>query len=411
MLRLALSGVATACLCAAFVKGQELNVTRLVHDVAQKAENARQYEFEGDLLLEGQRGSKPGGVLAQAKVHLAAGPEGKSLLRVDKPEQGEYLLVSDGQTSWAYVPKLKQYTQEESSARTESDDAGEDSGANGGADSGEAGGGEDDLAAVYARQVMPILARLYKTAAAASRAGEAEVKFEKKKQKWPVVRVVTKKDAHEGTSMTELTVDPATLRIGRLLWVHLTYGNGEKLLFRLSVNFRNFEIGEAPPDSTFTFEPPKNARMVDALPIPGQSGSYLLNHKAPDFELKTLDGQRMRLQDLRGKPVLLTFFASWCPPCRHELPSVVKLNDEFKEKGLLVVGVNDEGKGTARHFAEKAGLTFTILDDSNYKAHRLYHVYTIPMTFLIDRDGKVVRFLRGGRDYASLRSALKEVGL
>lgn len=396
-----------ACFCAAVVQAQEFSVTQLVKDVAQKAESAGQFEFDGDLMLGGQRGSNPGRVIAEAKVHLAGGPAGKSLLRVEAPNKDEYLLVSDGQKSWAYVAKLKQYTEEESSARGGDDDADDESASSA---AGEPDG-EQDPAEYYARQVMPILARLYKTAASAARAGEATVKFDKKKQKWPVLQVVTKKDEQGGSSMTELTIDPATMNIGRLVWAHLSYANGEKTVLRVTVEFHSFRIGGALSESTFTFEPPKNARLVEVLPIPGQSGSALLNHPAPDFELKTLDGARIRLQDLRGKPVLLSFFASWCGPCRRELPSVVKLHEEFKEQGLQVFGVNDEGKGTARHFADKAGLTFPILDDSNAKAARLYRVRSIPTAFLIDKDGKVVRFLNGGRDYESLRSALKLVGL
>jgi peroxiredoxin len=268
-----------------------------------------------------------------------------------------------------------------------------------------------DAPEYYTRKVMPILARLYQTAASAAHAGEGTVKFDKKKQKWPIVQVVTKKDEQGGSSMTNLTVDPATLNIGRMVWAHLSYPNGEKTVLRVTMDFHKFQMGEALPDSTFTFEPPKNAKLVDVLPIPGQAGSFLLNHPAPDFELKTLDGERVRLQDLRGKPVLLSFFASWCGPCRRELPSVVKLHEEFKDKGLQVFGVNDEGKGTARHFAEKAGLTFPVLDDAGTKAARLYHVRSIPTAFLIDKDGKVVRFLNGGRDYETLRAALKVVGL
>jgi peroxiredoxin/outer membrane lipoprotein-sorting protein len=414
MLRLTVYGAALACLCAAVAQGQQFSVTKLVHDVAQKAESATQYEFEGDLLLGGQRGSNPGVVIAQAKIHLAVGPGGKSLLRVDAPEKSEYLLVSDGQKSWAYVPKLKQYTEEESSARAAGPDSDSDSDHDADADSDDTASQSDreqDPAESYARQVIPMLARLYKTAATAARAGEAEVKFEKKKQRWPVVQVVAKKDAQGGSSMTELAIDPATMNIGRLVWAQLTYPNGQKTVLRLSIDFHIFQIGGAVPDSTFSFEPPGNAKLVDVLPIPGQSGSFLLNHPAPDFELKTLDGERVRLRDLRGKPVLLSFFASWCGPCRRELPSVVKLHEEFKDKGLQVLGVNDEGRGTARHFAEKAGLTFTVLDDSSAKVNRLYRVRSIPTAFLIDRDGKVVRFLRGGRDYDSLRSALKVVGL
>ena len=94
-----------------------------------------------------------------------------------------------------------------------------------------------------------------------------------------------------------------------------------------------------------------------------------------------------------------------------ELPNVIKLNEEFKDKGLLILGINDEGKGTARRYAEQAGIPFTVLDDSGYKAHRLYQVHSIPTVYLIDKDGKVVRFLRGGRDYETLRSAIKTVGL
>ena len=386
-------------LCAALAQAPALDVPKIVSDVARKAESAAEYAFEGELLLVGQRGTHPGRVLSQAKVRLAAGPEGKSLLRVESPEKGEYFLISDGQKSWAYVPKLKQYTEEEAGMRAV--DAEGDPGS----------GDERDMAEVFARQVVPILARMYKTAESAGQTGEAEVKYEKKKQKWPVLRVISKRDEQNGSSMTELTLDPASLKIGRLLWANVSYSNGEKLVVRLTVDFSSFQLGELLPGSLFSFIPPKNARLVDAVPIPGQTGSFLVNHPAPDFELKTLDGRRLRVGDLRGKPVLLSFWASWCSPCRRELPDLVKLYEEFRDQGLFVAGVNDEGKGTARQYAEKAGLTFTILDDSGEKANRLYRVRSIPCTFLIDRDGKIVRFLSGARDYGALRSALKAVGL
>ena len=101
MLRLVVYGAALVCLCAAAAQGQDFSVTKLIKDLAQKAEAAKQYEFEGELLLDGQRGSNPGGMIAEAKVHLAVGPEGKSLLRVDTADKGEYVLVSNGQKSWA----------------------------------------------------------------------------------------------------------------------------------------------------------------------------------------------------------------------------------------------------------------------------------------------------------------------
>ena len=229
-------------------------------------------------------------------------------------DKGEYLLVSDGQKSWEYMPKLKQYTEEES-ARTAGDGEDADAGADNDADR------EADPAEAFARQVIPTLAKMYKTAASARRGPDAEVKFEKKKQKWPVVQVIGKKDEQQATAMTELTINPETLNIGRFVWANLSYHNGEKTVLRLTIDFHTFHLGDAVPDSLFTFEPPKNAKLVDVLPIPGQAGSVLLNHAAPDFELKTLDGQRVRLQDLRGKAVMLSFFASWCGPCRKNCPT------------------------------------------------------------------------------------------
>src|ERR1019366_8759142 len=404
MLRLTVYGAALACLCAAVAQGQQFSVTKLVHDVAQKAESAKQYEFEGDLLLGGQRGSNPGVVIAQAKVRLAVGPEGKSLWRVDAPDKDEYVLVSDGQKSWAYVPKLKQYTAEESATVVGDDEDEEDS-------SGSGSDQEHDLTETFVHLVIPTLAGMAKTAAIADTNGFGDVKFEGKKEKWPVVRVVSREDKQQGRNRVDLTVDPATLNIGRMLWANSRVSNHQKVLIQMTMNFTSFQIGGKVPDSTFVFEPPKKAKLVDTDPIPGQTGSFLLSHQAPDFELKTLDGERIRLSELRGHPVLLSFWATWCGPCRRELPELAKIHTAFKDRGLLVFGVNDEGKGTARGYVNKAELPFDTLDDSGMKVNRMYRIHSIPSVFLIDGDGKVVRFFKGAHDEAVLREALKSVGL
>src|SRR5579871_95904 len=267
--------------CGAFAPAQQFSTTALVKQIEQKARDARQYEFEADLLLGGQRGDAPGKVLDAGKVHLAVGLDGKSLLRVETPNRGEYLLISDGQKSWGYVPKLKQYTEEESSARAENKDEDDDAGSDSDEDAVPADAPAQsamDPLERYAREVMPILSRLYSTAASAARGADAQVKFENKKQKWPMIQVITKKSKDGGSSMTELTLDPATLEIGRMVWANLSYVHGEKVVLRLTMDFRSFRMGESLPDSTFRFDPPKNARLVEVLPIPGQAGSALLNH-------------------------------------------------------------------------------------------------------------------------------------
>ena len=398
-------------ICVAFaiagsLAGQEtsFDFRKVIQDIAAKCDGATEYTFAGDMEVAGQKGTEPGRVLAKAKVAFAVAPSGKYSLRVEQLNKDEYLLVSDGQKSWAYVPKLKQYTEQESA--TVVNDGGED---------GDAGDGapdeEHDLTENFAHLVMPTLAAMAKTAAMADTKGFGEVKYAGKKQKWPVVRVVSREGEQGERNRVDLTVDPATLTIGRMLWANARVENNEKLLIQMTVDFTDFRVGEKLPDSTFTFDPPKKARLVDAVPIPGQTGSFLLNRPAPDFELKTLEGERVHLSDLRGHPVLLNFWASWCGPCRRELPELVKIHAAFQDKGLRILGVNDEGKSAARGYAQKAELPFDTLDDSNYKLHRLYRVRSIPSVFLIDGDGKVVRFFSGGHDEAALRAALKSVGL
>lgn len=400
LLRLGLcTGVILLSSGSAAEKGQApaTDVRKLLGGLATKFDGAKTYSFEGDLQVDGQRGEVPGRILSQAKVKLAVAPGGKYLLHVEPVDKDEYLLISDGQKSWAYVPRLKQYSETEGATIDLGDD-------------GEEGDSSDerDLAETFARMVVPTLGRIVKTAESAQAKPPIQVKYEGKKQTWPVVQVISKK-TEEGQNLTEVAADPETMRVGRLLWANVTYRGTERSVIRMTVEFKSINVGQV-PDSTFAFDVPKKSKLVDAVPIPGQTGSFLLNRAAPDFEAKTLDGQRVRLSELKDRTVLLNFWASWCGPCRRELPSIVKLHEEFKDKGLVILGVNDEDKGTAKSFAGKAGLTFPTLDDSSQKLHRQYRVNSIPTIFLIDREGKIVRFLKGSRDEDSLRKVLQTVG-
>lgn len=374
------------------------DVPLTVKAIGERCRSAREYSFEGEMLLAGQRGSEPGRTLSHAKVRVAVAPGGKSYLRIEPENKDAYVLVSNGKTSWAYVPKLKQYTEEEA-ASLDSDDDGDSPSDD-----------ERDPAERFARSVMPVLARLHLNAAGADFNGEAPVKYEKRKEKWPLLRVMSKPDANRTQSLTQLAIDPGTLAIGRMVYSTSWREGNVKSVIQMTLDFAHFDIGTV-PESTFEFEPSKGTKLVDAVPIPGQSGSFLLNQAAPDFELKTLDGERVRLSDLRGHPVLLNFWASWCGPCRRELPTLSQLNDQYKDKGLVILGVNDEGKGTARRYAEQARLSFPTLDDSGLRAHRLYRVYNIPSVFLIDRNGKVVLFFKGAKDPMKLKASLALAGL
>ncbi len=376
------------------------DVVTAVNTIGKSCKAAREYSFEGEMVVAGQRGAEPGRELSRAKVKLASAPAGKFYLRIEPEGKDAYVLVSNGQKSWAWVPRLKQYTEEEAAFVEENDD-----GEEGGSDN------ERDLAETFARLVMPALARLHTDAQNANFSGDAAVNFAKRKEKWPVLRVLSRPASDNSQTLTQLAVDPETLAIGRMVYNSLmrAANPAENVKVQMTIDFSSFQIGAAP--DTFEFDPPKGAKLVDAVPIPGQTGSFLLNQTAPDFELKTLEGEKVHLADLRGRPVLLSFWASWCGPCRRELPQISALVKDYREKGLAAFGINDEGKGAARKFADDAGLAFQTLDDSSSKVHRLYRVRAIPTVFVIDKNGKIVVFLRGGKDPAKLKASLEKAGL
>lgn len=117
---------------------------------------------------------------------------------------------------------------------------------------------------------------------------------------------------------------------------------------------------------------------------------------APDFTLKALDRPNLRLQELRGQVVMINFWATWCAPCREEMPELNKLHARFQPSGFTLLGVNlDEDSRQAAGLATQLGLKFPVLFDADKRVSRLYDLATMPSTVLLDRDGKV-RFVHRG---------------
>lgn len=111
---------------------------------------------------------------------------------------------------------------------------------------------------------------------------------------------------------------------------------------------------------------------------------------APDFLLETLDGSDMRLSDLRGKAVVINFWATWCKPCRKEIPELVAAYEAYRERGLIILGVNmQEGKSIVRPFAEDFGMNFPILIDRDGEVGGSYRLLGLPTTYFVDRAGVV----------------------
>lgn len=130
-------------------------------------------------------------------------------------------------------------------------------------------------------------------------------------------------------------------------------------------------------------------------------------HFAPDFTLKTLEGNTVRLSELRGKKVvLINFWATWCPPCRLEMPTMQQIYSEYKDKGfeILAVNIESDANQAISDFAKELRLTFPILLDPDMKVIRKFRVIGLPVSVLIDRQGFVHAKEIGYHDWTSRTS-------
>lgn len=120
---------------------------------------------------------------------------------------------------------------------------------------------------------------------------------------------------------------------------------------------------------------------------------------APDFELKSLAGETIKLSDLRGQAVLVNLWATWCPPCRAEMPTIEKIYNEYKGQGFVVLAVNMTYQDTFANiapFIDEYGLTFPILLDDTSAVGTAYQLHSLPSSFFIDREGVISEVVIGG---------------
>jgi peroxiredoxin len=126
----------------------------------------------------------------------------------------------------------------------------------------------------------------------------------------------------------------------------------------------------------------------------------IIKSKAPDFTLKDLNGKTVSLAAFKGKVVLLNFWATWCPPCRAEMPALNKLHHMLKPRGLEVIAVStDRSINDIKDFLESHKVDFTVLFDADRNAAKQYRVFSMPTTFLISRSGIIVEKFYGEYDW------------
>jgi peroxiredoxin len=130
--------------------------------------------------------------------------------------------------------------------------------------------------------------------------------------------------------------------------------------------------------------------------VPALCHAVAVQDVAPDFVLKSIDGKNLRLNEYRGQVVLINFWASWCGPCRQEMPLLQQIDKRYRDAGFTVLGVNVEGKeGPAKEVAGKAGVSFPVLVDDGQKVSGMYKLESMPSSVIVDRDG-VIRYIHAG---------------
>lgn len=169
------------------------------------------------------------------------------------------------------------------------------------------------------------------------------------------------------------------------------------------------------PESFFAYEPPANFREVDKLtPAFPRPATDLIGKPAPALALPALDGRQVDLASLRGKVVLLDFWATWCAPCRDQMPAIAKLYRESKDQGLVLLGVSDDEKPEqALQYLKERGYDWpNLFDGAQHEARERFKVDAIPTLVLIDKQGVIVEYQigSGASAEAAIRAALKRLG-
>ena len=162
--------------------------------------------------------------------------------------------------------------------------------------------------------------------------------------------------------------------------------------------------GEAAADAGEAADKGEGDSGIEAQPgVPLKAGN-----KAPDFTAELIDGSSISLSDLKGKPVIINFWATWCGPCVREMPAFERLKEDFGDEiGIIAVNCGDDAD-TVKDFVDEYGYTFPVVLDEDYEVTMLYPSNSIPYTVVLDANGKITHVSTGAYDADTMYGRYKE---
>jgi thiol-disulfide isomerase/thioredoxin/outer membrane lipoprotein-sorting protein len=362
----------------------------LLEKVAEAYRNLKRYQFDFTLLTEIR--SAAGRKSVETHIELTA-------IRPDKLRMlisgglGELQVYYDGAVSWVFVSPLKQYTRKLTGSAKET-----------------AADGASRFAAI-AMQVLEQFERISTSVRTAKILRTEKLEVGDSQVECLVIEVELEEQDPDEKRLRTYWIDSQRNLVLKLVQFDKLSGEAANALeTEITTTFKKADINPSIPDGTFAFEPPAGAKEVAAFRT-AHPAAIEIGSEAADIQLKDLEGREIQLKSLRGSVVLLNFWASWCGPCRLEMPVIEKLHQQFHRKGLRVFGVNDEDIDTIRDYVAEHEYSFPTLVDTNQQAMSLYRIRGIPTMVVIDREGKIAQYRLGLSRESDLRSWLRKAGI
>ena len=352
----------------------------------------RSYQYETEMTIDMVMAGNPLHVSVTSSLAVV-NPDKKRI--VSKGQMGETTIVSDGEFTWIYVPPLQQYTKK---------------------------------AVMRSPQAMLDSIGMGALAADITKATRdpktlREESIEIDGSKYPCWVVETRIDRvklpqPEGAELTDGVITmwiDKDLKIQRQTTMSGNMQGGPittPVELRQKIVNRAIKLDLDLADSLFRFDPPEGSKEVADFFVPGRKAPNLVGKAAPAFRVKSLAGETFDLAVLKGKTVLLDFWATWCVPCRKEIPTMEKIHQEFKSRGLVILGLNvGEDRATVEKFLKTAKVNYPIALTADTDVAPAFEVTAYPTYVVIDREGNIVGHQVGSAGEAALRETLAKGGI